>query len=439
VVAAFLLWDRFAVALWNPLIDVDLWWQMWAGRRMLDGHFPSQNGLAWTAPEHPWVSHEPLVALLYGQVGLAGMGAVRAVVVSAFALVLGWLAWRPRAGWASLLALFWALQLCTFGVTERALTFGNLMLAVLMGLLFGGGSLPPVLEDTGRRRQVRLLVAAVWTGLWASVHGSFVIGVLAVGLVSWRHGLLAAGLTLCNPSGPALWTLVIGYGTGREAQGVVHRMVVEWQPLWPTSLDAAWRLVCLLGGAAVVMSGKGWRGRVLALFTTLLCLRHQRYGDVAALACLPFVVTRLAGWLPGRQMLAPALLLAPILVVTYAVSPPIRVHPASFPPGLPAAIPAGARLFNSFELGGYLGEQGVKVFFDPRNDCYPASVLEDGFRVQRFRPGWEETLHRWQVDTVATRDPRLIKALGERGWPDRATFPGDQHRAGVHVLVRPPR
>src|SRR3970040_887307 len=50
VVPALLVWRATRDAWPAPLLDPDLWWQLWSGEQMLRGVFPRENALSWTAP-----------------------------------------------------------------------------------------------------------------------------------------------------------------------------------------------------------------------------------------------------------------------------------------------------------------------------------------------------------------------------------------------------
>jgi hypothetical protein len=410
-IPAFILWQTAREAWTVPLLDPDLWWQLWSGEQMLAGTFPRHNAISWTAPDAAWVTHEPLVALTYAAAGLGAVGWVRGVVVTAgYALVLH-LATRRGSAWATIFAAAWAAPLIVFGTTERALSWGNLCLALTQVL---------VLRGTPRS----LTAAAVVVGLWAHVHGSFVLGVLWLLLTNWRFGLAAAVLTLANPNGWHVWGLVSGYGVGAGTQGLVHDMVREWRPLDLTTASGITRLIWLVIPGVMVLrpqwpwkSGlERWRPRVLWLATIWLAVWHVRYTDIAGIVMLPFVARELELRLPRLRAMSPVPAFVVLMGITAAVSPRATTPQEHYPSALVHSIPSGARIWNDFHLGGFLGYHGRSVFWDSRNDCYPEDVFRDGLTVARMSPGWRDVLQRRRVDTVVTAQPELREALLKSGF-----------------------
>ncbi|MEW6197583.1 MAG: hypothetical protein AB1601_02795 [Planctomycetota bacterium] len=419
--AAGLLWLSFAQAWWNPIQDPDVFWQLWAGRQMLAGEFPRTNTFSWTAPDTPWVPHEPLVALSYAAAGLEHVGLLRGIVVSLSAGMLAVLAWRREAAWATLFALCGCLVLVIYGRSERALSWGNLVLAAIACLVY----------RVPARHRWRMPLAAALVGVWANVHGSFVLGVLMLGLVHWRWGPLAAGLCLFNPSGWKLYALVLGYGVGHEAQAFVHQAIPEWYPLDLTTPLGWLRLICLLAAGYLLMRDRQWRWVVLWALVGILAVRHQRFFDVLCIALLAPVTDALARRLPARQIAHPAPLLAAAMFVTAIVSPRPAVDATMYPDPLLHDLPREARLWNEFHLGGWLGYHGRRCYWDPRNDCYPPDVLQDGLRIAKRWPGWGEALERRRIEAVLASDAALLAALEADGWTATASHEGFK-------LLRPP-
>jgi len=403
-VAAFVALLLVGSAWTRPLIDPDLWWILWAGEQILDGAIPRLNGLSYTAPDHPWVSHETVVSAAYGLAGVEGVPWLRGLVVSTTGVLLVRLAMVPNGGWATVLALLWVGPLAAIGISERALAWGDLLLAVELTLLLGP-------RTTGRTVAA---VLVVWC--WAWVHGSFVLGLGLLALFRGPWALPAALLTLVNPHGLALWGLVLGYGTGAGAQGLVHHFVEEWGWLTPSDLPQTVRIACLVVAGVLIWLDKAWRPRLVWLAVTALAVRHWRYCDPAGIALLPFVARSLHRRLPERPVGRPDLWLATALVLVAVVTPRAGPDPERFPPDVPGLLAPEDRLWTDFTLGGWLGWHGHPVFWDSRNDCYPVAVVEDGLRVAYQLEGWQQVLARWEVDTVLTQDGALGQALAAAGW-----------------------
>ncbi len=404
---------------WQPLIDPDLWWLLWAGETALEsGAFPTRNVLSYTAPDHPWITHEWGVALLYGGIGVDRVPWARIVCHGATLAGLAALVHRCRSGWAAVVAVLWLSPMLAHAFTERALAWGNLC---LVGFML-------VLPQEGRRSMVLR-----WSllALWANLHGSFVLGLGLLALHRPREILPGALVTLLNPHGIGLWQLVLGYGTGQGAQGLVHAYVEEWQPMWPDSLLQVVRLGCLgFAGWASLRFG-GHRDRLLWLAVTVLAVRHWRYCAPAALLLLPLVCTALSQRLPPRPPGQPLWVLLPVLCVAALFSPRQGPDPDRYPSALLEELPAGARVWSDFTLGAWLSRGGHPAFWDSRNDCYPPAILEDGMRVAWQLQGWKGVLQAWEIDVVVTAQEALQASLLGAGWELR------WQEGGVSALVPP--
>jgi len=404
LIAAF-LFVLFIFPAWtHPIQDPDYWWLRWAGDEMLHGAYPRLNALSWTAPDTEWVTHEPLVELAYGLAGAGGIGWVRGAIVSATALLLGFIAWRRHSAVATVLAFAWVTQLVLYGRTERALSWGNLMLALTVALLHG------------RPSTWRFVGASLVVGLWASVHGSFVVGIFLIALASWRWGLVAAALTLVNPGGWRLWELVLGYGTSVGTKPFVHDAIPEW---FVPNFFEPWTLfrICLLGAAGVLILWRGpWRGRITWAALTFLGMEHQRFMETAAIAALPWLASALDELLPKRAIPSPLPLFAAATIGLAVIAPPAVFDEARFPAGFPFAQLAGRRVWNDYVAGGYLGYHGVKVFWDPRVDCYPIDILNDGWKIEVSDADRLGLLGKWQIDDVVTSHAAIVTQLEHAGW-----------------------
>ena len=133
IASAVLLVVVAATTWWDPLSDPDLWWLLWAGESIQAGKgLPKLNLLSFTAPGAQWVCHEPLVAWLYGTLGLKGVPFARMACHALTVVLIAKLISPIRSGWAMVLSILWLLPLITFSFTERALAWGNLCLCLFL-------------------------------------------------------------------------------------------------------------------------------------------------------------------------------------------------------------------------------------------------------------------------------------------------------------------
>jgi hypothetical protein len=414
-VAVAIVWLLLAPSWWNTLQDPDLWWQLWAGEELLAGHYPRTNALSWTAPDQRWVSHEPLVALAYAAGGVEWVGWLRGLVLSATGVLLARMVWHPQAGWAAVLALLWVTPLMQSSVLERALAWGNLLLAAVTALLFVS------------RWPRRFPAAAALVALWSVVHGSFVLGLGMLALFSPAWAGLAAAATLLLPDGLDRWGLVLGYGTGQGPQALVHLYVAEWRPLVPPADGFGWVLLAgVLFGLYAAWTAPAdtplarWRARLIALGVTALAFKHLRYSANAGIVLLPFVATRLASWTPPRAFGRADRVLAGAFALTAAVCAATRgaprPDPLLWPAEILAPIPHEPGTWSDFTLGAWHAREGIPAFWDSRNDCYPESVLVQGLEIAVQAEGWEALLQQHDIQRVLTRDPQLVQALQGLSW-----------------------
>ncbi|MBX3250273.1 MAG: hypothetical protein KF901_24055 [Myxococcales bacterium] len=394
-------------------VDPDVWWVAAAGRAGSWLAPLTTNTFSFTAPDHPWVFHEHLAGPLYA----AGLGALGTRFLAIIALVgtlaMGGLVMlaavrepessatagettsRHRAA-GLLLALGWVGSVGLHGMSARVTILARLLPLAFVLLAFGARF---------DRRRAGLLVAL--SLLWANLHGSFVLGVAIVALAGFeghaRARWITAGLcalaSLATPHGLALHGLVYDYLTGgAPSLDVVHTYVREFQPLGAMDPKIIWPELVAFGGVLTVAL-LGVRSHppraLLVLALGALAFRNQRHLPLVLLLAVPLLRPILAAWLPAQPPRAVltrplfVLALAPALVLGVAAlaGPPAEALGGSPLKLLEARLPAGARVYAPVALGGRLAwlghERGVRVFADPRNDCYPADVLREAYELGR--------------------------------------------------------
>ncbi|MCP4809764.1 MAG: hypothetical protein GY884_30890 [Proteobacteria bacterium] len=385
-----------APGFFRPIADPDVWWLLWSGNRLLEGHVQVTNGLSWLEPDMPWTLHEPLVALTYAAVGVEHIGLVRGTVLSLLTLSMVRLA-RVESAWASVGSLVWVLPGISLALSARPMAWGLVLLAVTL----------LVVRSTHRVAGPALVALAA---LWANVHGSFPLGLVVIAVHRPRWVVPAAVGTLLNPYGWGLHVLVARYALGSDALALSQSYIVEWRPLWPRDLQTTVQLLTLLAGLAVTLHGRRRREMVLGVLVTLLALKHARFAAPAMLALLPSIARWLAARVPRRPLPSPQPLAVLVLALVALVSP--RPEPVL---GTPQAS-ARLRTWSDIELGAWLGHHGIAPYWDARNDCYSELVLADGVRVALQLDGWLEVLERHGIEQVVTQSPALVEALRAEGW-----------------------
>jgi len=394
----------------TPLTDPDVWWVAAAGRQMFaTGQVPRQNMFSFVEPSHPWIMHEwalgPAYAWALDHVGPCVFVAIALLVLAAdLTLVIAATLGRSRRVASGLFMAFLAvggfgMRFLSARPTHVALLFPMAMTLIAFAPRFGPAS----------------LAAAVAIELvWANVHGSFPLGVvlLVVAAVDRPRDrgvcLAAAGAsalaTLVNPYGLALHRFVWNYFRGGDGiYREIHENIVEFGNLW-----RAWGgtigpgdVAALAVGVAIAVGAVLQRKhRLRAAFSLALLalsvhqVRHlELAGLISCFLLVPYVDDlaerarlpepaepgwrRRALWL----ILAPAFVSGPALFAyEYARRAPAQ-WVASGSDLLPALdrVPDGASLYVPFQWAGlsiaYGFPRGVRVFFDPRNDCYSAEAF----------------------------------------------------------------
>jgi hypothetical protein len=398
------------------LSDPDVFWVAAAGR---ESAIPRTNLFSFTDPQHIWVMHEWLFARPYayllGHWGAPAFGLVAALsfAVATFALAEYFVSQSTR------LASPLLLLACTVGlVGYRFVTARPTALALTLAVVFASIALRPRLSLLGAIALVLLQL------VWTNAHGSFVVGVgvtmLAVVLFpsEWRMRLPVALLTLtatvANPYGLRLHAFVFDYFAGQsDIYAVITKRMEDFQPMFVfpvTTIKLLWGLVALqlaLGMGAMRQRPFRLRGAIALglLVVELRNVRNIHIGGLIALMLLVPYVDRLLKRTPStasvlRFQKLPALL-GGVAVAAAVVGVAVRPATTSTEPrfssrdGTPGRawlealgrVPDGAHLFVPFPAGGFAIWFGwprrVRVFFDPRNDCYSAPVAETFLALDR--------------------------------------------------------
>jgi len=382
-------------ALHNGVFD-DTFWHWATGDWMIDHHRVLNHDIyTYTVAGHSWITPEwgygvllAAAVRLIGPVAFwllsAGLASLTVVAVAARSRLLG-------AGWT------WTGLLCvevgvavTISLDDRPQMVSYLLLAVLLLVL-----------SLARRRPGWLYAVPVLFVGWANVHGSFLLGLVILGMelfaavVRPRWGRLAvsdplsprraaatlgaaAAATFVNPFGLRVYSSAVGVTFNSS----IRQLIQEWQS--PDFHDAAILAVVAIPLAVTVAYLALSRGEVPALelvlagfllVSTLQAVRFLPYFAVAwcalAARCSP---------LP-QERVRPSLLVWPVLVILGIsfLSGPV------WPAGTPAAsVPVQAvrylehrpgRVFSTYLWNDYLDDVGIPVFVDGRTELYTSGPV----------------------------------------------------------------
>ncbi len=433
---AVLLVGAIFIPLRNFGVDPDLWWHIKVGATILSTHhFPTFDIYSCTAFHSPWIAYEWLGELLVAAVNNAGglrgllaldLGLTIAILFSLYALATK----RSGNSKAAGVACVVVLPLVYVSLTLRPQMLGYVFLILTLIILdsFRNGHtwslwfLPPMFL------------------LWVNIHGSFVLGLFALG-VYWASGLFKIQ---CGNLESHLWTaserirlelaallillclMVTPYGTEAclypldmaFSQPINVSNIQEWQSLAFNGLYGkvflalvlaflviqitvrpAWRLEDLLL-AMTGIAGSCIHTRFLLafvpFFTPLLAMMLSRAfppydhaKDKYALNAImiALVIGAIIWYFPSRKEMNDILTDHwPVRAIVYA-----REHNVPKP------------MLNNYGYGGYLiyaMSDANKVFVDGRGDLYERSgVLSDYLTIMRLGPGAPVLLDSYNVQS----------------------------------------
>lgn len=442
--------------------DPDWWWHLRTGRYIWDNRaIPTTDIYSFTNTGRPWVVHEWLFELLsylgYTTIGYNGLSLVMATVFLVtyllhYLLLRALGVGRVLAG----LLLCWTVLLSFMLITMRAHMFSFLFLSIELWCLY--------LYRAGQRRAVWVVPPLML--LWVNLHGAWIMGLgtLALFIVGeWLNArtrgerailrpalaALALGVTAIavNPQGVAIYLFPFSFIGGDSA---TMRYIQEWQaPNFHDFLGKVFGLSVLL---LVVLGLRRPRfDYTLALWTlafTYLGFSAMRHLPLYALVVMPViaqllpdqwrgperphrenVLTGVVNW--ALTFLVVGVVASVILSNPYAQTqrePNLKTYPVA---GLAYLRdhPEGGNLLNYDGWGGYLIDQLYPhrpVFIDTRVDLYGRAFLEEYIAVTTLKPGWKETLRRYDIAQVLLpKDSALIAVLREDpGW--RVVLEGDE-------------
>lgn len=299
-----------------------------------------------------------------------------------------------------------------------------------------------------------VLVPLTW--VWASSHGTWVVGVMlglatTAGLVLDRKvsprqavrlavvPVASAAAALVTPLGPGILN---AFGPVRA----VSPYIQEWRRpeltdpstiglvLLVVVVALGWlrrRSLVSWGAVAILLVGAGWGftyARSVALGAIIIAPLAAQALDAALARARP----------PrGREPLVVAGLVLAAVAACAVLATAAPDRPVSVPDGTTAALrslPAGSVVYNDDSLGGWLmwSFPGLHQTADTRAELYGQAQAQSYLRVMGAEPGWQEGFdQRHPAAALVREDVPLAGALQrDRGWTVAARDDG-------FVLLRP--
>lgn len=436
-----------------PMSTVDLSYHLRAGAETLDtGAIPRADTWTYTVAGEPWLNQQwgaqVVFALTERLGGWTAIVLLRAALTAAIFTSLTVIVRRRGHGpRTTALLVIVAFAIAAPAMAMRPQLLGLACFAVLL-----------VLIDLRRDRPRALLLAPLVILAWANAHGSFFLGVGALGL-AWLADLydrdpgarrtfavtVAAAVAACiTPFGPMVWV----YAAGLSSNSQVRELVTEWQTTSPLTVPGFLFYASLLGVAALLIRrGRATPWPMLLWLAAFAILGAYAERGIAwwALAAIGPVATLLASGAPqpAPERTTPptmrrlnAILAGVVIVAGVALLPvwrpldPGTLTPANLlthaPSGITGALREtlrpGDRLFHPQVWGSWFETTFPEalVAVDSRIELFPEEVWDAHMLVLGSGDGWQEQLDTWGV-TVAVvgsgdGDQDLADRMVDAGW-----------------------
>lgn len=417
----------------GPIRDPDVFWHTLVGQYTLDGHrFPHPDPWSFTLAGAHWHStawlSEALLAATYDISGLAGLIALRLLLLAGLLAGLYRLLVRGRPGWAGpVVFTVVALPLSSY-VQERpqtaSLIFCCWLAAVARNLLL-------------EARVPSRWGFVVLTWLWAMIHGLFVLAPTCLVLLALGQLLdggtegrrrarwlattagLAALAAAATPMGPRLLLAPVTVASAAQ------NFIAEWAPTRLTTFSS-WGFA----GVAALLLISWSRSEVRVSRSQLLWL--------LALSAFAFTATRNAA--PVAILLAP--LAAPALsaawnttstitvarrvvtmcgaaggivaVASYATAPVLAPSEPLRIARMLGEQPGVVRVLDDYNVSGFLLREAwphVRVAVDGRADRYGEKELARYSEAVNGGPGWQKYVRSLHADAALLRRESALTQL----------------------------
>jgi hypothetical protein len=310
---AILIWLFLAGATgWKALLmDGDTGWHIRTGEYILDhARIPNQDLFSYSKPGAPWFAWEwlsdILFALLFRAAGLKGVVLFCGVMIAGiFTVLLRYTLWSGANSLIALLTTLLAVGSSTMHFLARPHLFTLLLLPISIWVL-----------ERDRRRPGHLVWALVpLTGVWANLHGGFMVFLACVALlvigsavesrflgtgpsaVCRYAGLLAgcSAATILNPYGLQLHVHIWEY----LRADWIRNLVQEFQaPTFRSEGQRQFEILLILGllCAGVLIARKRIPEALWLLFLAHSSLVSVRHAPLYAMVAAPLLAVELSGW-----------------------------------------------------------------------------------------------------------------------------------------------
>jgi hypothetical protein len=449
-----------------PIVETDLWWHLASGREIVSsGAIPLTDPFSFTFAGEQWISHEWMWDVIHWSAYRLHPDAVTWLTVLVLLAIFVVTFFGGRTLGASEFACAVALLIAATGahwfLSIRPLLFTLLFVGVIM---------------LTRDRPWAPLLWPLLVLIWVNMHGGFVFGIGAIGLLAvvrtaeaslrgrrlviQRGPWIAVGVCLLvwmiNPWG---WT-ILGYpldylsDTGYKEIGEWHAPDLGFDPR--NYEGQFWLAALLAGGGAALVARRDAYPVALCSVTLLMAVTSRRFIPLFLVTSAPLVAVfvselfdRAASKRPVLRSRAAAIG-APIVGLALAVTlwSGVKIAPDSldrwtgidrFPQAgveYLRALGSPERVLNAYDWGGYLilHAPEMKVFFDSRaNTLYDEEILQHYTSFLEGRGDLTALTQRYAPDVALVQHGPIVAALQELPAPWSVVYDD-----GTAVILLPP-
>lgn len=414
-------WVALVIDAWTPIGDNSFLWHIRAGELQLDaGSVLTTDPFSFTALGQPWLTQSWLAELLYGRLEAStGLGFVPWMLLVSTTLTFigfGLIAYKAsRNALATAIVLLLATVSLLSFLVPRPVLFSYLLFALVI-----------LAWESPRFRWA--LPFLFW--MWASVHGSFFIGLGFIGLRwlarrewRWFGAIVVSGLaTLLTAHGLGVVQMLFDFIAARPYLS----LLTEWRApelLSPVFLPVFVGLAIILIGAAVgkVKPAEMWI--VIPFFAlALTALRSVPPALIALLIPISVAMSDLGKTLPRRfGSTQTAIFGLAVLVIPFLLIGSGQLDEDRFPEEASDSL-ADGNIFHDDVTGGYLiwidGPERL-VFVDDRAELLGES-LKELVDIRAGRLDWEPLFARYEISQALLRTTEpMVGWLIADGWAAR--------------------
>lgn len=417
--ALLIPWVALVIDAWAPLRDNSFLWHVRTGELQIQaGTVLTKDPFSFTMHGERWLTQSWLAELLYGwaESVSGGLGFVPLLMLALGTVTFGCVGLvayrRSRSLTTTVVALLLSVVLMISFLVPRPVLFSF--------ALFG---LALVAWESPRARWA--LPFIFW--IWASVHGSFVIGLAYVGLMliaerewRWLPTAIVSGLvTLLTAHGIGVVTMLLDFADVRETLALLS----EWQrPTLLSPVFAPFMLGLALVALAMATRRMAWWYLLVVVPFAVLGWSALRAVPPAWLGIVPVVAMSLGsvkvGGRPRISSIPAAVFMLVVLVLPFLVRANGELAEERFPVAAVTHLD-DVPTFHDDRTGGYLiWAMGpvFQVYIDDRAELYGDRMAEF-VSVRDGNAPWQPVFRRDGIEQVLLpSDSGLLEAVVATGW-----------------------